>query len=70
MVVFPDVEGCLVWDDAGMVGRQMAVGADAVFVDVLLMARAETVWSLGASSLDALVNRERNHGGKSQIVFL
>ena len=70
--------GCLTWDDTGM-GRFAAAewgggggggGADAVFVDVLLMARAESMYSFGESSLDSVVNRERRHAGKTAIVFL
>ena len=63
-------QGCLTWDDAAMGPRMAGGGADAVFVDVLLMARAESMYSLGASSLDAVVSRERDHAGKTPIVFL
>jgi hypothetical protein len=33
-------------------------------------ARAESAWSLGASSLDALIKRERAHAGRSPMVHV
>ena len=59
--------GCLVWGDTGLSQSSTGSNADGIFVDIMLLAHAETTYTLGASSVDAVVDAERRRLGKSAV---
>ena len=61
-------KGCKTFADTGLSGKVTA--ADAMFVDLMLMARAARMWSLGDSSIDDVVGRDRARRGQSPVTII